>query len=78
MKLRSLPRRLRTSAQVLLRDPGIVLRLPRFVWRTFKEGPRASLDLLRRLSDPLRFSHDYEAWLAEFGTTELEKEAMQA
>ena len=78
MKVRSLLRRLRTSAQVLRGDPGVVLRLPRFVWRTLKEGPRASLDRLRRLSDPLRFSVDYEAWLAEFGTTDLEKEAMQA
>ena len=78
MKVRSLLRRLRTSSQVLRREPGVVLRLPRFFWRTFKEGPRASLDRLRRLSDPLRFSVDYEAWLSEFGTTDLEKGAMQA
>ena len=78
MKVRSLLRRLRTSAQVLRGDPGVVLRLPRFVWQTLRAGPRASLDRLRRLSDPLRFSVDYEAWLAEFGTTDLEKEAMQA
>ena len=78
MKVRPLIRRLRTSAQVLRGDPGVVLRLPRFVWRTLKDGPRASLDRLRRLSDPLRFSVDYEAWLAEFGITESEIEAMQA
>ena len=80
MKLRSLISRLRTSVQVLRGSPGVVLRLPRFVFRAFKEGPRASLIRLRRLSDPLRFSvtyEDYEAWLAEFGTTELEKDAMQ-
>ena len=77
MNVRSLFRRMRTSAQVLRGDPGVVLRLPQFVWQTLKQGPRASLDRLRRLSDPLRFSY-YEAWLAEFGTTEAEKEAMQA
>ena len=78
MKLRTLLRRLRTSAQVLRGDPGVVLRAPRFVWRTLKEGPRASLDRLRRISDPLRFSVDYEAWRAEFGTTPEEKQAMAA
>jgi glycosyltransferase involved in cell wall biosynthesis len=78
MKLRTLLRRLRTSAQVLRGDPGVVLRAPRFVWRTLKEGPRASLDRLRRISDPLRFSVDYEAWRAEFGTTAEEKQAMAA
>ena len=77
MNVRSLFRRLRTSVRVLRGDPGVVLRLPQFVWQTLKQGPRASLDRLRRLSDPLRFSY-YEAWLAEFGTTEAEKEAMQA
>ena len=78
MKVRTLLRRLRTSAQVLRGDPGVVLRAPRFVWRTLKEGPRASLDRLRRISDPLRFSVDYEAWRAEFGTTVAEKAAMAA
>ena len=77
MNVRSLIRRLRTSVQVLRGDPEVVLRVPRFAWQTFKEGPRASLERLRRLSDPLRFSVDYEAWLSEFGTTELEKVAMQ-
>ena len=78
MKVRTLLRRLRTSAQVLRGDPGVVLRAPRFLWRTLKEGPRASLDRLRRISDPLRFSVDYEAWRAEFGTTAEEKAAMAA
>jgi glycosyltransferase involved in cell wall biosynthesis len=78
MKFRTLLRRLRTSAQVLRGDPGVLLRAPRFVWRTLKEGPRASLDRLRRISDPLRFSVDYEAWRAEFGTTAAEKQAMAA
>lgn len=78
MKFRTLLRRLRTSAQVLRGDPGVVLRAPRFVWRTLKEGPRASLDRLRRISDPLRFSVDYEAWRAEFGTTAEERAAMVA
>ncbi|WP_010312499.1 glycosyltransferase family 2 protein [Synechococcus sp. CB0101] len=78
MKFRTLLRRLRTSAQVLRGDPGVLLRAPRFVWRTLKEGPRASLDRLRRISDPLRFSVDYEAWRAEFGTTAEEKQAMAA
>ena len=77
MNVRSLIRRLRTSVQVLRGDPEVVLRVPRFAWQTFKEGPRASLERLRRLSDPLRFSVDYEAWLSQFGTTELEKVAMQ-
>ena len=78
MKFRTLLRRLRTSAQVLRGDPGVMLRAPRFMWRTLKEGPRASLDRLRRISDPLRFSVDYEAWRAEFGTTAEEKQAMAA
>ena len=78
MKFRTLLRRLRTSVQVLRGDPGVVLRAPRFVWRTLREGPRASLDRLRRISDPLRFSVDYEAWRAEFGTTAQEKAAMAA
>ena len=78
MNVRTLLRRLRTSVQVLRGDPGVVLRAPRFVWSTLKEGPRASLDRLRRISDPLRFSVDYEAWRAEFGTTAEEKAAMAA
>ena len=69
MKLSTLLRRLRTSAQVLRGDPGVVLRAPRFVLRSLREGPRASLDRLRRISDPLRFSVDYEAWLSAFATT---------
>jgi GT2 family glycosyltransferase len=78
MKLRTLLRRLRTSAQVLRGDPGVVLRAPRFVWRSLNEGPGASLDRLRRISDPLRFSVDYEAWRAQFGNTADEKAAMAA
>ena len=66
MKFRSLIRRLRTSVQVLGGDPGVLLRLPQFVWRSLKEGPRASLNRIRRISDPLRFSVDYESWLAAF------------
>ena len=77
MKFRPLVRRLRTSAQVLRGDPGVLLRLPRFVWRTLKDGPRASLDRMRRISDPLRFSVAYESWLAAYGTTPAEKQAMQ-
>lgn len=78
MKLSTLLRRLRTSAQVLRGDPGVVLRAPRFVLRSLREGPRASLDRLRRISDPLRFSVDYEAWLSAFATTAEEKVAMAA
>jgi glycosyltransferase involved in cell wall biosynthesis len=78
MKLRTLLRRLHTSTQLLRSDPRLVLRVPRFVWRSFKEGPRASLDRLRRMSHPLRFSVQYEAWRQEFGTTVKEKGAMAA
>ena len=78
MNIRSLFRRLRTTVQVLRGDPGVVLRVPQFVCQTLKQGPRASLNRLRRLSDPLRFTVDYEDWLAEFGTTEAEKEAMHS
>ena len=78
MRFRTLLRRLRTSAQVLRGDRGVVLRLPRFVWRTLKDGPRASLARLRRISDPLRFSVEYEAWCAEYEPTEAERLAMQA
>lgn len=78
MKIKALLGRLRTSAQVLRRDPGLVLRVPRFLRRSLREGPRASLDRLRRISAPLRFSVNYEAWRFEFCSTDAEKAAMAA
>ena len=73
MKISSLVLRLRTSAQVLGAEPSAVLRLPRFLWRAFREGPRASLNRLRQLSDPLRFAVDYKAWLEAFHTPTAEE-----
>ncbi|CAK6697401.1 hypothetical protein MNNICLKF_02237 [Synechococcus sp. CBW1107] len=80
MKLRTLLRRLRTSAQVVLADPAALGRAPRFVWRALREGPQVSLARLRALSDPSRFTPDaYRSWLAEFqAPTPQEREAMQA
>lgn len=78
MVIRTLLRRLRTAILVLRGDPGVVVRAPRFVRRTLREGPRASLDRLRRITDPLRFSVDYEVWRAKYGTTAKEKQAMAA
>jgi hypothetical protein len=78
MKIKALLRRLRTSAQAWRREPGLLLRAPHFFWRSLREGPQATLDRLRRISDPRRFSVDYEAWRAEFGTTAEEKQAMAA
>jgi GT2 family glycosyltransferase len=80
MKLRTLLRRLRTSAQVVLADPAALGRAPRFVWRALREGPQVSLARLRALSDPSRFTPDaYRSWLAEFQAPNLqEREAMQA
>lgn len=79
MKLFSLLGRLRTSAQVLRSDPKTVLRLPRFLWRAVREGPRASVNRLRQLSDPLRFAVDYQTWLEAFHTpSPEERSAMQS
>ncbi len=80
MKFRTLLRRLRTSAQVVLADPAALGRAPRFVWRALREGPQVSLARLRALSDPSRFTPDaYRSWLAEFQAPNLqEREAMQA
>ncbi len=74
MKLRTLLRWLRTSAQLLGGHPGMMVRAPRFLWRTVRDGPRASLGRLRRISDLV----DYPAWRAEFGSTNVEKAAMAA
>ena len=80
MKLRTLLRRLRTSAQVLRGDPGALARAPGFLWRALREGPKLSLSRLRALSDPSRFTPDaYRSWLAQFQEpTEQERQAMQA
>ena len=80
MKFRSLLRRLRTSAQVMLADPGSLVRAPRFLWRALREGPQLSLARLRALSDPSRFSPDYyRSWLAEFQQPSAEeRQDMQA
>ena len=67
MKLRTLLRRLRTSAQVVLTHPGALARAPRFAWRALREGPQLSLARLRALSDPSRFTpNTYRSWLAQF------------
>jgi glycosyltransferase involved in cell wall biosynthesis len=50
--------------------------VPRYVQRMLREGPDETLRRLRRITDPRRFSVDYEAWRAEFGTTAAEKAAM--
>lgn len=78
MKTSTLLHRFRILARVFTADPALFLRTPRYVWRSLKEGPRASLDRLRRISHPLRFSSDYAAWRTEFGTTVEEKVAMAA
>ena len=78
MNVRTLLRRLRISAQVVQGDPKVVLRIPKFVWRFLKEGPRASLDRVRLLSDPERFAPSYSTWLEAFHLpTPEEREAMQ-
>lgn len=81
MKVHSLLRRLFTSARVIQREPGVLFRMPRFVWRGIKEGPRSSLHRLRRVTDPFRFSSSseyYQDWRDQFGTTDQEKAAMAA
>lgn len=76
--MRSLLRRLRTTVTVLASDPEVLLRLPRFAWRSVQEGPRASWKRLRQITHPERFSLNYEAWLAEYHTpTAAELQAMQ-
>lgn len=77
--MRSLLRRLRTTATVLASDPAALLRLPRFAWRSLEEGPRASWQRLRQITHPERFSFNYEAWLAEYHTpTAAELQAMRS
>lgn len=76
MKFSVLLHRLRVLGQVLRKDPQAVLRAPRFLKRMLREGPDETLARLRRISDPRRFSVDYEAWRAEFGTTAAEKVSM--
>ena len=80
MKLRTLLRRLRTSAQVVLTHPGALARAPRFAWRALREGPQLSLARLRALSDPSRFTpNTYRSWLAQFHEpSDQEREAMRA
>jgi glycosyltransferase involved in cell wall biosynthesis len=80
MKLRTLLRRLRTSAQVVLAHPGALARAPRFAWRAFREGPQLSLARLRALSDPSRFTpNTYRSWLSQFHElSDQEREAMRA
>jgi glycosyltransferase involved in cell wall biosynthesis len=79
MKLRTLLRRLRTSVQVVLADPGAFARAPRFVWRAMREGPQLSMARLRALSDPSRFTpNTYRSLLAQFHQpSEQEREAMR-
>ena len=79
MKFRTLLRRLRTSARVVLSDPAALGRVPGFVWRALREGPKVSLARVRALSDPSRFTPDaYRSWLAQFHEPSVqEREAMQ-
>ncbi|MCP9805806.1 glycosyltransferase family 2 protein [Cyanobium sp. T1B-Tous] len=77
MTIRTLFNRLGSFAQVLIVNPGLVRRGPRFAWRALKEGPRASIDRMRAVINRLRLSLDYRAWQAEFGTTVEEKLAMR-
>ena len=80
MKLSSFMRRLSTSVRVLMSDPGVLARAPRFIWRAFSEGPQSSLARLRALSNPTRFTPDvYRSWLAQFQEpTVQERRAMLA
>ena len=63
MKVRTLLRRLRTSAQALRNDPQALLRLPAFALRMLQEGPVDTLARLRQISDPWRFVQNYSTWL---------------
>ena len=80
MKFRTLLRRLRTTALVVVADPGVLARVPRFVLRALREGPQPSLARLRALSDPSRFTPEsYRSWLADFHQlTEQERQTIQA
>ena len=79
MKLRSMLRRLSTSAQLLHREPQTLLRIPRFVGRMLQEGPAETLMRLRQLSDPLRFVQNYPQWLErEHNPTAQELVSMRA
>lgn len=79
MKLRSMLRRLSTSAQLLHREPQALLRIPRFVRRMLQEGPAETLMRLRQLSDPLRFVQNYPQWLErEHNPTAEEQGSMRA
>jgi O-antigen biosynthesis protein len=79
MKLRSILRRLGTSAHLLHREPQVLLRLPGFVGRMLQEGPKQTLMRLRQLSDPLRFLQNYPLWLeSEHNPTEAETHSMRA
>lgn len=79
MKLRSVFSRLGTSAQLIKREPQVLLRLPRFLSRMLGEGPAETLIRLRQLSDPLRFVPNYPLWLErEHNPTEEEQASMRA
>jgi len=68
--------RLSVFVDVLRRNPRKLMLVPRYVQRMLREGPDETLRRLRRITDPRRFSVDYEAWRAEFGTTAAEKVSM--
>lgn len=79
MNFRNLMSRLRTSVQVLRAQPKTLTRLPRFLKRAVREGPRATAARLGELSDPVRFAPGYQSWLNEFHIpTEQECASMQA
>lgn len=63
MKVRTLLRRLRTSAQALKNDPQALLRVPAFALRMLREGPEETLARIRQISDPWRFVQNYPNWL---------------
>lgn len=75
MKLRSMLRRLGTSAQLIRREPQALLRLPRFAARMLQEGPAETLMRLRQLSDPLRFVQNYPLWLEREHNPTVEEQA---
>ena len=81
MTFHALLRRMLTSVQVIRREPVVLFRTPRFVWRAINEGPRLTLRRIKYITDPFRFSSsslNYQAWRDKFGTTDQEKAAMTA
>lgn len=79
MKTRQLLGRLAIAAELLRREPQILLRSHRFVRRMLQEGPLETLTRLRELTDPLELPQDYSAWLERHhDPTAEERDAMRA